>query len=394
MSDENEEQMETLEEELIERLKQKEQALEKLAEDMDTRLKDYQDLPSGIGDQVTRLEQEIQDLEKRANRPGHGPSEGASETQEDAEYRKAFDNFLRRGIEAPELRALETDDPTKGGYVVPQAMQKAMIDELVEISPIRAFAAQQTITQGDALDVPIDEGGWGQGWVGERGDRSETTTGTLGMRRVALREQYAFPHVSQRMLDDAGINVEQWLGRKLAEKFAQEEGKQFVTGDDVLQPQGIIAEAERTGTEINVKETASSGALDTDDVLDVLYEPKTGYARNARLFANRKINLALRKLKDDNSQYLWQPSVAGGEPPTFAGVPISEVPDMDAAVSAGNHVLMFADLSRSYQIVDKSTVAMLRDPYTNKPHVGFYTTRRVGGRVILPEAITVSKVKA
>lgn len=344
--------------------------------------------------ELKKRDERIDQLETRLNRPGTGAPSGGD--QKDADLMKHFNAYLRKGVIAPELRALATDDQANGGFMVPHPLRKQILEKILEISPIRQNAQVDTITQGDALEVPVEEGEYGVGWVGQRGARAATAEGTFGVKRYQLREQYAFPKVTQQMLDDAGFNVEQWVARKIAQRYAEEENKAFLTGQNALQPEGMLKNpgTGATNTGIAEIETGTSVTLKPDDVLDLIAELKTFYTQGAKIYAHRKIINHLRKAKDTNGQYLWQPSLQVGLPATWAGYPVVEVPNMDDTVAAGKQVVVFGNMREGYQVVDKATVGMLRDPFTDKPNVGFYTTRRVGGGVLRGEALKILKVKA
>lgn len=347
-----------------------------------------------------RFNARADEIEVRLNR-GQVNGNGAATKSNEAD-RKAFADYVRRGIigpglkaaDAPEGKTLATNDGANGGFLVPSAMMGRLIEELVLVSPIRANAAPVTIGEGDALDLPRDEGSFTAGWVGETQARTQTNNSSYAKIRVQLREQYAFPKATQKMLDDASFDVEGYIARKMAEKFGQNENKAFILGDDVLQPEGITVNAD-----VATVKTGSATALTADGLLDLIAALPTAFTTRASLFMNRKSMFAIRKLKDSQNRYLWEPGLPSGSatpgsgltqalPGSFAGVPIVETPDV-ADVAASSKSVIYTDWRQSYQIVDKPTVGLLRDPYTDKPNVGFYATRRVGGRVVLPSAAKI-----
>lgn len=331
-----------------------------------------------------QLQEKLKALEVKAARPALGPDD-----EKAAEIQKAFGGWIRKGTQPEALKELATDDQSKGGYLVPDGFRASLIEKLVAISPIRANASVQTISVGDEWVAPTEEGEFAAKRAGERSSRPATDTVTFGQLRIPLHELYARPEVTQKLLDDSGFNVEDYISRSIARRVAKRQNKDYIVGTGMNEPEGIL-----TSAKTKKVETATAATLVADDVLNLIYEVEDEFAQGSQLYANRKIVLALRKLKDDQKQYLWQPSLANGEPGTFAGVPVVRTPDMDATVEAGNNVLMYGNLGLGYQIVDKSTVPMLRNPYTNPPFVSFYTTWRDGGKVIRGDALARLEVKA
>lgn len=391
---------------LLTRLEQLQEQAKKWPESAGPQLKSLEDKLADVTAQRNALEKKIGEridqVELRLNRPGaDGGQRQVSEADKLA--MKAFDKFLRRGQQAlsPEdVKALEGDDPKTGGFLIPRPLQGKIIEELVQISPIRANADPVTITQGDAFEDPVDEGSFSAGWVGERQARPATGTPNFGVRKTDLKEIYAFPQATQRLIDDAGFDLPAYIARKLRERFAKVEGEGFVNGDGgELQPEGIMV-----NEDVEVVNSGSAAALTADGILNLYAAIPTAYAQGISLFMNRSAAFALRKLKDNQGRYLWEPGLPiGGQPglqgnalmtpSSFAGVPIVEIPDLPN-VAANAKVGFAANLREAYRIVDKLDVRITPDPYTNKPYVGWYATKRVGGRVIQPARIKVLKVAA
>lgn len=359
--------------------------------------KDLADAKAARDDLEKRLGGRLDEFETRMNRPGAGGHQG---DKDHAAALKAFGEYLRKGTVSAELKTLATNDGPQGGFLLPAPMRGKLIEELVQISPIRANASVITITDGNALEIPRDEGSFTQGWVGETAARPATGNSTFAKLLVALREQYAFPQATQNMLDDVP-DIEGYIARKTAQIFAKKEGNAFLLGDDVTQPEGILNNATIVAAKVK---SGSAGAVAADGLLNLIADLPTEYAPRASLFMSRKTKFGLRKLKDSQNRYLWEPGLPTGSatpgsglpqalPDTFAGVPIIETPDMPE-IGAASKSILYTDFRLSYQIVDKATVSVLRDPYTNKPNVGFYSTRRVGGRVVLPNAARLQTLEA
>lgn len=329
---------------------------------------------------ISKLNERLDAIETKLNRPPVAPE---TKTGEKSLEVKAFTSWLRKGIVAPdEAKALATDDQTDGGYLVPSQMRSTIIELLAEYSPIRSLASVETISLGNTLKIPKEGAtAFAAGWVGERESRTETTSGKFAMADIPLHEMYAAPRASQTMLDDSAFNMEEWISRKLAQRFAILEGTAFVNGTGQNQPEGLLANADVTTVNSTVADNIAA-----DSLITLVYSLPDAYARNATWLLRRTTVAAIRQLKDGNGQYLWQPGLATSAPNTILGHPYVECPDVPA-IAANAYVAIFGDIRAAYQIVDKAGIVTLRDPYSAKPFVEFYTTRRVGGQVVLPEAV-------
>jgi HK97 family phage major capsid protein len=390
---------------LLTRLEQLQEQAKKWPETAAPQLKALEEQLADTRKQRDVLEKKLNDrfdqVELRLNRPGAGAGNQLNDADKLA--MRAFDKFLRRGatnLNPEELRALEGDDPKVGGFLIPRPLRGQIIEELVQVSPIRAHAAPVTITQGDAFEDPRDDGSFSAGWVGERQARPATGTPNFGAVKTDLKEMYAFPQATQRLIDDAGFDLAAYVARKIRERFGKLEGEGFVNGDGgELQPEGILQNGD-----VATVNSGSAAALTADGILNLFAAIPTAYAQGIELFMNRSAAFALRKLKDTQGRYLWEPGLPVGglpglqgnavaTPASFAGVPIVETPDLPN-VAADAKVAFAGNLREAYRIVDKLDVRITPDPYTNKPYVGWYATRRVGGRVIVPGRIKILKVAA
>lgn len=317
-------------------------------------------------------------------------------------YKQAFDTFLRKGDEiigADEKKALSVGTDPDGGYVVHPDMSGAIVTKVFETSPMRAYASIQVIST-DALEGLYDLEEAASGWVGETDARSETGTPQLGKWRIPVHELYAKPKATQKILDDAEINMEAWLATKVSEKFARDEAAAFVNGSGVNKPRGFLTYPDGTtlpGT-IERINTGANGAFDAapnggDALIDALYGLKAQYRANATWFMNRATTKLARKLKDSDGAYLWSPGIAAGQPASLLGYPIAAFEDMPNPAT-GSLSIAVGDMRAAYQIVDRVGIRTLRDPYSAKPYVEFYTTKRVGGDVINFEAIKLIEFSA
>lgn len=318
----------------------------------------------------------------------------------DKEAQAAVDatvSFMKSG----EVRAdLKKSDDSNGGYLVPKEWDRTITDKLQTVSPLRRLFKVQT-TSKPKFSKLYNMHGAGSGWVGEEDSRTKTDTPTFKSLDFETGEIYANPAATQQMLDDAEINLEVFLADEVKTEFAVAENKAFISGDGQKgKPTGLLTYAEG-GTNatkhplgaIKVVKTGNAAAVTADSVIDLVYSLPAEYSQGAGFMMNRKTLAAVRKLKDGQGNYLWQPSYQQDQPSTLCGYPVYEVADMPD-VAANALCIAFGDFSRAYLILDRKGVSILRDPYTNKPFVQFYTTKRVGGGVDNPEACVLLKVAA
>lgn len=317
-------------------------------------------------------------------------------------YNGAMSNYMRKGMDALseiERKALSVGGDPQGGYVVNPDMSGQVVTQVFETSPMRAYASIQAIST-NSLEGLFDLNEADAGWVGEAGARPETNTPNLGKWSIPVHELYANPRATQKILDDAEINMESWLAMKVADKFARTEAAAFVTGNGVEKPRGFLDYADGTtlpGT-IEQVDTGVNGAFAAapnggDALIDALYSLKAQYRANATWFMNRATTKLTRKLKDSDGAYLWSPGIAAGQPASLMGYPIAAFEDMPDPAT-GSLSIAVGDMRAAYQIVDRIGIRTLRDPFSAKPYVQFYTTKRVGGDVVGFEAIKLICFKA
>lgn len=315
-------------------------------------------------------------------------------------YKAAFDTFLRKGEEVmgvEERKALSVGADPDGGYVVNPDLSGRIVMKVFESSPMRAYASVQVIST-DALEGLFDLNEASSGWVGETDSRAETNTPQLGKWRIPAHELYAKPKATQKLLDDASINMEAWLASKVAEKFARDEANAFVVGNGVNKPRGFLTYASGTTLPGTIEQfpTGASGALASapdggDALINALYGLKQQYRANATWFMNRATTKLVRKAKDSDGAYIWSPGIQAGQPATLLGYPVAAFEDMPDPASNSLSIAV-GDMREAYQIVDRLGIRTLRDPYSAKPYVEFYTTKRVGGDVVNFEAIKLVKL--
>ncbi|MDR7101517.1 phage major capsid protein [Croceicoccus sp. BE223] len=327
---------------------------------------------------------------------------GGKDAPKDPEYTAEFNAYFRRGQATDRLetiKAAATKTDGEGGYLAPIEWDRTVTGRLKQVSVIRQHASVVSIS-GAGFSKVFSDRNIGSGWVGETAARPATTTPALASLSWAVGEIYANPAASQGLIDDAEFNVEQWLADEVETEFAKQEGIAFLSGDGTNKPHGLLTYV--TGAANAARhpwgaiETINSGdaaLLTGDGILSLIYGLPEEYEANAKLFMNRTTAGAARKLKDGQDNYLWQPSFEAGQPATIAGVPIVHLPAMPT-VAANAIAALYGDMAETYQVVDRIGIRVLRDPYTNKPFVHFYTTKRVGGGVKNPDAMKALKVAA
>lgn len=355
-------------------------------------------------DEQKKLVDELRLDAKRPQITGHDGEKRAM-TADEQKHRDAFLSFMRKGSEEGlvdlQTKALSAGVNPDGGYVVPFELDRTIDRVLSEVSPIRAISSVMQISTG-SLKKPVNMGGAGSGWVGEKESRPQTATPTLNMLEFPVMELYANPAATQTLLDDAYINIEQWLADEVQITFAEQEGAAFVNGNGVNKPHGFlaydtVANANYAWGKLGF--TVSGGAsdfaaTDPEDVfIDLIHSLKAGYRTGARFVMNSATQAKVRKFKDGNDNFIWQPGLQAGQPDRLLGYPITEAEDMPD-VGAGEFPIAFGNFNRGYQIVDRIGTRVLRDPYTAKPFVLFYTTKRVGGGVKNFEAIKLLKISS
>jgi len=354
----------------------------------------------------------VDELRLDARRPqitGHDGEKRAM-TADEQKQRGLFLDYMRKGSMSEEFldfqsKALAAGSNPDGGYVVPVQLDTTIDRVLSEVSPIRAISSVMQVSTS-SLKKPMNMGGAGAGWVGEAEARPQTATPTLNMLEFPVMEMYANPAATQTLLDDAYVNIEQWLADEVQITFAEQEGAAFVAGNGVNKPRGFlsydtVANANYAWGKLGF--IASGAASDfeapvdaartgpEDRFIDLIHSLKAGYRQGARFVMNSATLSKIRKFKDGNGNFIWQPGLVAGQPDRLLGYPITEAEDMPD-VGAGEFPIAFGNFNRGYQVVDRIGTRVLRDPFTAKPFVLFYTTKRVGGGVKNFEAIKLMKI--
>ncbi len=309
-----------------------------------------------------------------------------------SEHKHAFHAYMRQGDERA-LRALEAKDmsfgtPADGGYLVPDEIEHEIGRRLAAISPIRSIATVRQVSTA-VLKKPFAVSGFAVGWVGETASRPKTNTPTLDELAFPTAELYAMPAATPSLLEDSVVDLDSWIAAEIETAFAEQEGAAFVSGNGTNKPRGFldydqVAEGSWAWDKIGFIKTGVDAAFPasnpSDVLIDLIYALKAGYRQNASFVMNRKTQAAVRKLKDGDGNYLWMPPAAPGARAMLAGFPVVEAEDMPD-IAADAMAIAFGDFQRGYLVVDRTGVRVMRDPYSAKPFVLFYTTKRVGGGV-------------
>lgn len=310
------------------------------------------------------------------------------------EYLEGFKAHMRRGDVSA---SISVGVATDGGYMAPVEWDRTITQKLKQLSPIRANAQVIQIT-GNGFSRVYNDGVVGSGWVGETAARPATTTPGWTSLPFATGEIYANPQITQTALDDVAIDLEQWLADEVDGEFAIQENIAFLSGNGTNKPTGILnyvtgganAATHPFGA-ITGATVAGTSAVTTDEVIDLVYSLPSERNQMAKFYLNRTSLGKLRKLKDGQGNYIWQPSYVAGEPSTLAGYPVVEVPGMPN-MTTGLVSILFGDMAATYLVIDRVGIRVLRDPFSNKPFVGFYTTKRIGGGVQNPEYMRFIKM--
>lgn len=350
---------------------------------------------SRINSRIDEYKERVNKMEAAFNRPEAG-DEGYKFSDEAVRAHKtAFCNYLRKGVEGNlcnlETKALSVSSDPDGGYLVSPQISDMIIKSVFETSPMRKIANVETISS-DALEILEDRSEAVAGWTTEAASVSDTDTPTFAKKTIPVHELYAQPKATQKLIDDSAIDIEAWLADKISQIFSKKENTAFISGDGVGKPRGILTYTAGTAWgQIEQVASGSSGVVVADKIIALYYSLKEDYATNASFLMNRATIEDVRQLKDTTNQYIWNPGLAVGAPDTLMGVPVYQAADMPVPATDSLSIAV-GDFKAAYQIVDRTGIRVLRDPFTDKPFVKFYSTKRVGGDVVNFEAIKLMKL--
>ena len=347
-----------------------------------------------INSEIGTLQKTVDDLNVKL---AAGQMGGSGKGPKDSEYSEAFQAHFKRGdVNA----ALNKGTATEGGYLAPVEWDRTITDRMVTLSPMRSICMVQPIGTAGFTKL-FNNRGTTSGWVGESVARPQTNTPTFSPLTYKTGELYANPAATQQMLDDSEVSLENWLASEVDMEFAYQEGVAYISGSGANdRPNGVLTyvtgganAATHPWGDIKTVGSGAVGAITADAVLDLIYELPSEFTADAKFVMNRSTQGRIRKLKDGEGNYLWQPSFVAGQPATLAGYSVVEMAAMPN-VAASAKPILFGDFKRGYLIVDRAGVRVLRDPFTNKPYVHFYTTKRVGGGLLNPDVLKAMNINA
>jgi HK97 family phage major capsid protein len=351
-------------------------------------------------EELAQLKEEMAQLKSRID-AGAAAAARPALSGAKAERSPFVENYLRKGLESGvEMKALAGTSDSAGGYAVPEEIDAEIDRLLTSISPIRAIANVVKVGTSGYRKL-VTQGGTPSGWVSETAARPETDTPSFVEIAPPFGELYANPAASQAMLDDAAFDVEAWLASEIATEFARAEGAAFVAGSGVNRPKGFLAapnSAQADGTRpFGTLQFITSGAAGgfaaanpQDRLIDLVQALRPPYRQGAVFAMNSSTASRIRKFKTSDGAFLWQPGLTVGQPDTLLGYPVVEAEDMPD-VAADSLSIAFGNFRAGYLIAERTETQILRDPYTHKPFVHFYATKRVGGQVSNSEAIKLMK---
>jgi len=347
---------------------------------------------------IDKQQKEINSLKAVISRPMAEKNPKTTENDKDVlEYKSAFCNYVRKGVQHNlsnlEYKSSLANNDSEFGYSITNRMAEQLFDLLIDSSIMRKIA-KVTEVSTDALELIEDRGETDAGWSKDA-DKIINDGGAVNPSRklILVHELYAQPRITQKLLDDPRIDAEEWIMKKLIDIFAKKENHAFINGDGDGKPRGILSyQSGKEWGKIEQITTTKKGEITAESIMNLFFSLKAIYAPNAKFLMSRSAIQAIRMLKDEKSgRYLWSPSVSVETPNTILGAEVIESSDMPE-VKENNLSVAFADFKLAYQIVDRSGMNFLRDPYTGKPYVKYYALKRVGGDVVNFDAIKLLKI--
>jgi HK97 family phage major capsid protein len=327
---------------------------------------------------INELEAKLMNLQNAIYSPETGHYDNLEET-------KAFRDYLRKGITSDiitkSLRAVEGE----AGFAIIHDLNKRIINSVSAKSVMRQLASIETISTS-ALDLILEDGAFASGWIGEAEERVVTDTPKLKKKTIAVHELYAQPKATQKLMDDSAIDINSWLVERVADSFIKAENEAFITGDGGKKPFGILSNN-------TIEKIQAEDKVTPDILLKLINSLSEEYLANASFLMNRSTLAAIQGLKDEAGRFIWQQSLSDPLKQSIFGVPVfcsSYMPN----VGEDNLAIAIGDFKTAYKIVDRAQVAIMRDPYTEKPFIKFYAVKRVGGDVIVPSAMKFAKFAA
>ena len=361
---------------------------QEVAEAMTGFVTEFKGFQAEFQTKLQQTEERLTMLDRKTMTAARTPLAGAVEME--APHQKAFNAYLRsgdddglRGLEL-EGKSLSTAVNSDGGYLVDPATSATVQSVLNATASIRSIASVVNV-EATSYDVLVDYGDVGTGWATETSNVTETETPSIDRITIQLHELSALPKASQRLLDDSAFDIEGWLAGRIADRFARAEAAAFISGDGIDKPKGFLTHTDVDdaiwdwGT-LGYVASGEDGNVTADAIIDVVYALGAEYRANATFVMNSKTTGLVRKLKDNDGRFLWSDGLAAGQPATLMGYPVLIAEDMPDATTGAN-AIAFGDFAAGYTVAERPDLRVLRDPFSAKPHVLFYATKRVGGDV-------------
>ena len=368
-------------------------------------VEDFKGFQADVLDRLNQTEERVMKMDRKAMAWGRPVLSTSAEVE--VPHRKAFDAYLRQGDDSS-LRGLTLEDKGmnaavagEGGYLVDSQTSETIRSVLTQTASLRQIASVVQV-EASSFDVLVDRGDVGSGWVTEASSVTETGAPIFERIQIPLHELNAMPKASQRLLDDSAFDLEGWLASRIAEKFARAEAGAFINGNGTGKPRGflnhtIVAEGSWQWGRLGYVATGAAGDFNSvdpaDAIVDLVYALKAEYRANASFVMNSKTAGAVRKMKDSDGRFLWSDGLAAAEPARLMGYPVLIAEDMPD-IAANAHAIAFGDFRAGYTVAERPDLRVLRDPFSAKPHVLFYATKRVGGDVSDFAAIKLLKFAA
>ncbi len=340
--------------------------------------KDFEKSYENQEKRVKSLELEVNNLKGEKSNMEDMPIFGLTAETKESDN---LGNFLKGSSSSLEYKAFSSGDAERGAFAVSPERYKDVIAKIAEISIFRKLASCETISS-NVLELLVQDGVFNGGWVAETEARNETAAPKLLQKRIHVHEVYAQPKATQRLLDDTFVNIEEWLTQQIVETFSSFENAAFISGDGANKPKGFLAYFDELG-KVRVEEEE---ALKATDLINLLNSLEDRYQPNASFLMNRRTLAHIQRLKDENGRFIWQPSLSEKAPNTIFGIPVYCSSDMPVP-EAGRPIIALGDFKAGYKIVDRQGISLVKDPYTEKPFIKFYATKRVGGDVVDLSAI-------
>ncbi len=343
--------------------------------EMASDIKNFMSRESKKSIKINKLEEKINKMQNYMSRP-------EMMNMDNTEEQSSFSDYIRKGVQGNLTTKSLSGGEEEAGVVITPTLSKQIISMVNQRSVMRQIVSVEKISTR-SLDIIYEDGNFAAGWVAEAAGRDVTDTPKLKKKSIHTHEIYAQPKATQSLIDDTEINIENWLGERVADSFIKLENEAFVSGDGANKPNGFLLNAK-------IEKIETGNAVNVEMLLKLINSLDEGYLSNASFIMNRKTLSSIQGLKDEGGRFIWNQSLANPLQQTIFGIPVvisSHMPDVEADKLA----IALGDFKSAYKVVDRTGINLMRDPYTEKPFVKFYAVKRVGGDVINPSAVKLAK---